>query len=65
MEITKNCPVCAGKVTFCKDPECDGCHWLACSECNAYFDLSVTVDPDNKQQDLDGLRELIADRWNG
>lgn len=67
----KPCPLCAGRVSFCgldtevkNDDECDGCHYLICRNCEAVFDLSISVDPSNQVESLERLRELIKIRWN-
>lgn len=61
------CPFCGGKAYFCGqegDPDCSGCHRIACSKCIADVDLSHAADPANQCVALTQLRRLIAVEWN-
>lgn len=60
----KPCPFCGGDVSFHKDDECDGCHYIHCQGCDAMFDFATTADPENVRETMDDLREAIAPVWN-
>ena len=59
-----SCPFCGGDVSFHKDEECDGCHFIQCGQCRAFFDFATGADPGNDCESVDGLRASIAPMWN-
>lgn len=63
-EELKPCPFCGGDVSFHKDEECDGCHFIQCGQCRAFFDFATGADPGNDCATVDALRAAIAPMWN-
>lgn len=63
-EELKPCPFCGGDVSFHKDEECDGCHFIQCGQCRAFFDFATGADPGNDCASVDALRAAIAPMWN-
>lgn len=63
-EELKPCPFCGGDVSFHKDEECDGCHFIQCGQCRAFFDFATGADPGNDYTSVDALRAAIAPMWN-
>lgn len=60
----KPCPFCGGNVRFHADENCDGCHYIECQGCSAFFDFSITADPMNSSDTIEELRTKIAPKWN-
>lgn len=52
----KACPFCGGEVQFHQDDECDGCHYIHCKQCEAFFDFANGADPENASETLCSLR---------
>ena len=63
-EELKPCPFCGGDVSFHKDEECDGCHFIQCGQCRAFFDFATGADPGNDCASVDALRAAIVPMWN-
>lgn len=63
-EELKPCPFCGGDVSFHKDEGCDGCHFIQCGQCRAFFDFATGADPSNDCASVDALRAAIAPMWN-
>ena len=63
-EELKPCPFCGGDVSFHKDEECDGCHFIQCGQCRAFFDFATGADPGNDCESVDALHAAIAPMWN-
>lgn len=63
-EELKPCPFCGGDVSFHKDEGCDGCHFIQCGQCRAFFDFATGADPGNDCASVDALRAAIAPMWN-
>lgn len=63
-EELKPCPFCGGDVSFHKDEECDGCHFIQCGQCRAFFDFATGADPENESESVEELRARIAPAWN-
>ena len=63
-EELKPCPFCGGDVSFHKDEECDGCHFIQCGQCRAFFDFATGADPGNDCASVDALRAAIVPIWN-
>ena len=63
-EELKPCPFCGGDVSFHKDEGCDGCHFIQCGQCRAFFDFATGADPGNDCATVDALRATIAPMWN-
>ena len=57
-----SCPFCGGDVSFHKDEECPGCHFIQCGQCRAFFDFATGADPGNDCASVDALRAAIAGR---
>ena len=63
-EQVKACPFCGGDVQFHKDEGCDGCHYIQCGQCWAFFDFAAGADPENNCESVDALRAAIVPMWN-
>lgn len=58
------CAYCGGDVEFHKHEDGSKCHIIVCLECQAYTDLSLSVDPQEILTTIEEAQEKIAVHWN-